>query len=124
MLRFSKISFILIFFGSIFYLVYHMSMIRDDYKKEVAKLMLERRLKVEKECKYILEISKRLNCYLVSAKSLRADLKLPESRLNAKIMYQDTFKLNLDDKIVESDQYQKAYSQLEQELAVIFNLSE
>jgi hypothetical protein len=33
-------------------------MIRDDYKKEVAKLMLERRLKVEKECKYILEISK------------------------------------------------------------------
>jgi hypothetical protein len=101
-----------------------MSMIRDDYKKEVAKLMLERRLKVEKECKYILEISKRLNCYLVSAKSLRADLKLPESRLNAKIMYQDTFKLNLDDKIVESDQYQKAYSQLEQELAVIFNLSE
>jgi hypothetical protein len=37
---------------------------------------------------------------------------------------QDTLNLNLDDKIVESDQYQKAYSQLEQELAVIFNLSE
>lgn len=98
--------------------------INDEYKKDVAILLKERRLKIEKECKYIEDLDSRLSCFLDSAHNLRPNLKLPEALVHAKIMYTDTYKLNLNNKVLESDSFKESLSKLETELSKIFNLAE
>lgn len=124
MLKFTKYSFIIIFFGSIFYLVYHMVSINDEYKKDVAILLKERRLKIEKECKYIEDLDLRLNCFLKSANNLRPKLRLPEALVHAKIMYTDTYQLTLSNKVLESESYKDSFSKLETELSKIYSFAE
>lgn len=98
--------------------------INDEYKKDVAILLKERRLKIEKECKYIEDLNKRLTCFLDSAYNLRSKLRLPEAIVHAKIMYTDTYQLNLNNKVLESESYKDSFSKLETELSKIYSLAE
>tara|TARA_B100001971_G_C18268046_1_gene596599 strand:- start:32622 stop:33056 length:435 start_codon:yes stop_codon:yes gene_type:complete len=102
--KFYQIAFILVFFGSIGYLLYAFNSIDPIVKADAREIMLERRKVIEDRCKFITEMPERYDCFFASAQSLKNKIK--QELASALFMYVNSFELNLSNSVQKSEQYQ------------------
>jgi hypothetical protein len=70
------------------------------------------------------DFEKRYECFHQSALNLVKKITLKETIAHARIMYKDTYELNLNDKEIASDEYQSTFNRLAQEVDKVFVIPE
>ena len=120
--KFFKIAFIIVFFGSIGYLIYAFQSIDPQVKADAREIMLERREVIEDKCKFIENIPDRYDCFYNSAQALQSKVKTEFA--SAFFMYVNTFELNLDNNVINDEQYQVWRAKLILEVHKLYQLDD
>jgi len=122
--NFIKYSFIITFIGSIAYMLYHLSSIDPQYKKEISYILKERRSVIEDQCKFMTDFDKRFTCFKESALRLRPKLKNKDAIINAQNMYDSLLELKLNTNQKTSASFKEFQEKMTQVLESTYSLEQ